>query len=231
MDIVDDDEFRVLGAFRAYRVAILLVKTYHVKVMYDARRTSSFRATDSSSPIKHVYKILGYLRDNVEDIGLTCDISYCIDIISSGKLYSTSTFKPKYKVAGKSVDVSSNESTNSNIIKRDSFEVRKSIQNKLASYDIDQDLGLTDRAKDVLGKVQAYDFDIFALQKETNGNEMVALTTYLLHKHDMFVNLAIDPDTFNRFITTIQNGYYDVAYHNKTHGADVGRLSYYYATN
>lgn len=28
----------------------------------------------------------------------------------------------------------------------------------------------------------------------------------------------------------IQNGYCDVAYHNKCHGADVCRLSYYYAT-
>lgn len=33
------------------------------------------------------------------------------------------------------------------------------------------------------------------------------------------------------FITSIQAGYTDIAYHNKTHGMDVGRLAYYYAVS
>lgn len=41
----------------------------------------------------------------------------------------------------------------------------------------------------------------------------------------------IDPRTFECFITTIQEGYKDVAYHNHIHGMDVGRLAYYYAIN
>jgi calcium/calmodulin-dependent 3',5'-cyclic nucleotide phosphodiesterase len=150
-------------------------------------------------------------------------------MISSGKIYNTD--KPNYAKKDKDSDYSSNSSTNSNIIKRDSFEVRKVIEDKLAKYDIKKELNLTDKAMSTLEMVQEYEFDVFTLERETNGNEMIALTTYLLQKHDMYVDLAIDPDTFNRFVSTIQNGYCDVAYHNKIHGTDVGRLAYYYSTH
>ena len=151
-------------------------------------------------------------------------------MISSGKLYAD---KSKRSSGNKIISYNDIlEVTNDNAHKkRDSFEVRNEIKKKLENSKIDEELSLTDRTKDILSLVQDYEFDIFALSKETNGNEMIVLTTYLMHKHDMFLNLAIDPISFSNYISEIQNGYYDVAYHNKTHGADVGRLSYYYATN
>jgi len=41
----------------------------------------------------------------------------------------------------------------------------------------------------------------------------------------------INPKTFNIFISSIQEGYKNIAYHNQVHGMDVGRLAYYYAIN
>jgi hypothetical protein len=109
-------------------------------------------------------------------------------------------------------------------------EKQKSVKNKLKSYDIVKKFGINEKAMAMLEKVQDYDFDIFELNKETKGDEMIVCSTYLFYKHNLFVNLTIDPDTFDKFIRHIQAGYYDVAYHNKLHGMDVGRLAYYYAT-
>lgn len=82
----------------------------------------------------------------------------------------------------------------------------------------------------MLEKVEDFDFDIFTINRETNGNEMRVLTSFLFQKERLFEKLIIDPVTFDNFFKRIQNGYVDVAYHNKTHGMDVGRLAYYYST-
>lgn len=112
---------------------------------------------------------------------------------------------------------------------KNSYDLRKQIQNKIAKYNFDDELGLTVRVKELLKDVDEYEFNLFALNKETNGNEMVILSTHVLHKHNLFENCVIDPTTYNNFITHIQNRYYDIAYHNKSHGTDVCRLAYYYA--
>lgn len=49
----------------------------------------------------------------------------------------------------------------------------------------------------------------------------------MLHKECLFQKLEIDIDTFLRFITKIQHGYRDVAYHNKTHAADLSQTAYF----
>ena len=227
LDITDSDEFRVLGAYRALRVALMLTRLYHTKIMYDSRIYSWYDADDKQDPIQTVLKVLIYCHSIIKDIKLARDLMFCIDTIKSGVTYKGTSQSLKIK----NLDDTSNATHNSNIIKRDSFEIRKSIQDKILKYNIDKELGLSSKAKKILEMSEKYEFDIFALEKETGGNEMIALTTYLLLKHDMFVNLAINPDTFNKFITHIQDGYQDVAYHNKIHGADVGRLWYYYATD
>jgi hypothetical protein len=89
---------------------------------------------------------------------------------------------------------------------------------------------LNTKATEMLEKVQDYEFDIFVINKETEGNEMVVLSLYLFDKHNLFDILSINPKTFEIFISSIQEGYNDIAYHNKIHGMDVGRLTYYYAT-
>lgn len=114
--------------------------------------------------------------------------------------------------------------------KRNSYEKQKLQASKIANYDIEAELGLNYKTMTILEKVNDFDFDIFALERETGGNEMIVCATYLLQRHELFEKCSIDPTTFNKFITVIQTGYFEVAYHNKIHGMDVGRLAYYYAT-
>jgi 3'5'-cyclic nucleotide phosphodiesterase len=62
---------------------------------------------------------------------------------------------------------------------------------------------------------------LFTIRKETKENELIAVTTFILHKHRIFQSLKISVETFMSFISKIQSGYKDITYHNKTHGADV----------
>lgn len=59
------------------------------------------------------------------------------------------------------------------------------------------------------------------MQKETKGNELVTISTFLMRKHMLFHDLMIDPYTYSNYMKAIQNGYQNVQYHNKTHGIDV----------
>ena len=130
----------------------------------------------------------------------------------------------------KKEEFSINSSSSTKTKHRDSYEIRKQIKNKVSKYDFETELALTPKIKKILEGAQDYEFDMFELNKASFGNEMIVLSTHLLNKHNLFVNCAIDPKTYNSFISCIQNRYKDVAYHNKTHGADVCRLAYYYAT-
>lgn len=117
----------------------------------------------------------------------------------------------------------------SNSKKRSSKETRKFIEEKLINVDIDKLLNITPRCKMILERCEDFNFKIFTVRKETQKNEMVVITTYLLRKHNMFINLKIDPEVFMRYMRKIQDGYFDVAYHNQIHGTDVARLAYHYA--
>lgn len=59
---------------------------------------------------------------------------------------------------------------------------------------------------------------------------MLVLTSHLLHKHDLFRALKIDPEVYFKFITRIQDKYNHsfIEYHNKTHGTDLAQTMYFF---
>jgi hypothetical protein len=80
----------------------------------------------------------------------------------------------------------------------------------------------------MMDKINTHDFDIFEVRKNTKENELITITTFLLHKHKIFKSLKISMEKYMSFITKIQNGYKDITYHNKTHGADLSATVYFY---
>lgn len=229
LELSDSNKFRVLGAYRLYRVWLLYIKLYHTKVLVDARKYLYYINNHQRSPKKQVYNILSFLKNNIKNSRLAYEIMYCIDMIKSGKLDGTHHAKQKRKEDEKDdrLEWARTNSTESQKPKLD--EARKIIQKKVAKIDIASDLRLTDKMNEILDRWLDYEFDILALERETNGNEMTVLSSFLMYKHDFYTTLWIDPTTFATFIKSIQHGYNDVAYHNKIHGMDVGRLAYYYA--
>jgi hypothetical protein len=47
-------------------------------------------------------------------------------------------------------------------------------------------INLDDKAKQALDLLQTTDFDIFQVKKATNENELITVTTFILHKHRLF---------------------------------------------
>ena len=195
-------------------------------IISSARKFLTNNTYNAEIPMSQVISILKKLRDHLSDIKLASDINYCIDAITSGFIckncenYKDSAILESEILKGKK-----------QLQKKTAIsEVKKNIQNSVDKFDISNEFGLSSDAIIMLDEVHHFDFNIFDLHKETNGNEMVTLTTYLVYKHNLFVDLTIDLNTFGMFIRNIQEGYHDVAYHNKIHGMDVGRLAYYYAT-
>jgi len=99
---------------------------------------------------------------------------------------------------------------------------------KVYTKTLENRLGLTKNAQMLFEEVSNKDFPIFDFKRETKENELVVLTSLILQKHNIFVQLNLDLDLWMKFIDKIQAGYNPVAYHNKSHAADVAQTLYYF---
>lgn len=225
LDISDSGKFRVMGAYRLYRVFLLYVRLYHTKILHEARKTANKGLNDSKTSLQRLFNILLYLQQNIKDTNLCNELRNGINFLKTVSLYPSDQPKEEKRQEDNLCWARTNTIS---LNKRKSDELHKSLHDRLENYDIEKLLSLNGYTKEILEQCQEFEFDIFALERETNGNEMIVCATYLLYRHDLFANLSIDPNTFNKFISSIQDGYNDVAYHNKIHGMDVGRLAYYY---
>lgn len=167
------------------------------------------------------------IQNKVPDTSVKAEIDICKSLVSQIKCQSVDS--PKARKSLKNTEFCLNKAAIAKNKRRDSYNIRQVIKDKVQRYNFEADLCLTPKIEQILSNVEEFEFDTFELSKATGGNEMTVLSTFLLNKHNLFVNCAIDPKTFNKFISCIQNRYIDVAYHNKTHGADVCRLAYYYS--
>jgi hypothetical protein len=83
---------------------------------------------------------------------------------------------------------------------------------------------------DELDRIETPEFNIFNVREHTEEQELVTVATYLMHKNNIMNNLKIPYEVFTKFMRTIQGGYKNITYHNKTHGADVAQTSYFFMT-
>lgn len=72
-----------------------------------------------------------------------------------------------------------------------------------------------------LRKIETLEFNIFKLQAYTQDNELMVVASFILSKEGIFTRLPVKQEAFLRFEERIQRHYFDIPYHNKTHGADV----------
>ena len=54
-----------------------------------------------------------------------------------------------------------------------------------------------------LRKIEMLDFNIFKIQEDTQDNELVAVTSYILAKENIFAKLSISLETYMKFIQRI----------------------------
>jgi hypothetical protein len=92
---------------------------------------------------------------------------------------------------------------------------------KYGKIDLEKKLDLSIEVISELQNLEFPEFNIIVFKELSNGNELMIVTMGILHHLGLFGKLKINPDVFIRFMRTIQSGYNDVHYHNKTHAADV----------
>ena len=74
-------------------------------------------------------------------------------------------------------------------------------------------------------------FNIFKIRDLTNGNEAVTVVLSLLARQNVFVDLLkLNYIKLKNFLKGIQDGYKNITYHNKTHGADLCQTFYLFCT-
>jgi hypothetical protein len=230
LDLIDD-KYRVEGLYRVIRVKLAFLRIRSAIVWFNARRIASNHTSyDARLASENVLDIISRVIKDAIDPKLKSDLTYCLQMIYTGKVVNE-----KQEIETIDLDKDFLSWARNNSIKQMDLqslsEKRNKIKTRASNLDITKKLKLSSRVDQILSQVQDFEFDIFDLSKETNMNEMIVCSTYLFQKHNLFEDLIIDPKTFELFITSIQTGYKDVAYHNKIHGMDVGRLAYYYATN
>lgn len=82
--------------------------------------------------------------------------------------------------------------------------------------------------KQILSIVEELEFDIFELEEKSNGNALFLISMHLMQKNKYANDFNINQNKMKNFAYTIQSSYNEVAYHNKTHAADVWQTFYYF---
>jgi len=79
----------------------------------------------------------------------------------------------------------------------------------------------------ILQKVDDWDFDVFALQRETKGGSLFMMTYTLLYKYNLVQHFNINETTLINFLQAMESGYHENPYHNSTHAADVLQITHF----
>jgi hypothetical protein len=229
--------FQLRGFFRLLMIVILIRKFYVIMVRRQARDIVEVRDIfHMSSPVEMVNEILSEIRDMAQtDDKMYNDLNYCIKMVASGKLYETNLFDGEHDATSSQTNDELNWVKSikglSKLTKLNSMTTRILIKSRLQNINITTTLGLTKESQEMLDCVDTCDnFNIFDFKNEVNEQELYVISSYLMHKHELFQTCKIDPESYFKFIKRIQDNYNPkwIDYHNKSHGADVCQMSYFF---
>jgi len=159
-------------------------------VFYFGRRKTNSKI-GAISNVDKVKEILKSLKGRVEDPQHKSELTFCLRMLDSEEPQSPkdnnipNELIKKVVLKQDSLSWARNNSLKMNSA-RGLLEKRKNFKNKLSNSRILKEIGINSTVKDILRDVDQLSFDIFALSRETNGNEMVVCSTYLMEKHNLF---------------------------------------------
>ena len=222
-----------------FKVGVLIGKLNEIK---ESRKSSSKYVSynDYKSPLERTIEILSNLKETIEDQQSIKDIDFCLKNISNGKLYEIEMNEPETLGIGNSrrsrrggilqmeenlwIRSCSNASTHKKLSRMSSMIV---FMNRKSSA-LQSRINITERARELFENVDSLDFNIFDFKEAMKESELVALSSMILEKHNLFKLLKINKSKFINFVNNIQSGYKKVPYHNKTHGTDVSQTLYFF---
>jgi hypothetical protein len=171
LDIIDKDEFRELGAFRFLRVLMIILKFNEIRFLLDIRIFNTIQTTVTSHEVG-------------EHFGT------CKGLQNQMKGYQSSGSEPAtmHNEIHSIDEFGINASSIAYNKRRDSYNIRQKIKDIVLKYDFEGELALTPMVRTILEGVNDFEFNVLELSKATGGNEMTVLTTYLMAKHNLYVN-------------------------------------------
>jgi hypothetical protein len=79
----------------------------------------------------------------------------------------------------------------------------------------------TDKLDDLMDNLNSWGIDIFLIDELTLNRPLSAVCYTILNKRDLIRKMSINPCTLINFLTSLEDHYQNVPYHNKIHAADV----------
>eukprot|EP01066_Platyproteum_vivax_P015090 Platyproteum_vivax@DN6711_c0_g1_i1.p1 len=245
--------FRIPGVLRLLRVIIIFRKLSDSTAKLDRIRLSTFDWS-LRSPIDKVITILRLLRKHR---GLSrqtrLDIDQCWHIIASGQLYEPVFEDPcgplmaetnawlSTAVARKLIRVSADRKggpakrgwprERSSVSTNDTSDLKK-IDDKGEKGEGGKMRWGSARSDEmkvrlVLDNMEKWGFDVWELDRESEGNSLVCLATKILKDTELYQELDIAWHVWEAFIVKVQASYLDNTYHNRVHAADVMHAAYW----
>mmetsp|Transcript_11657 Transcript_11657/g.11591 ORF Transcript_11657/g.11591 Transcript_11657/m.11591 type:complete len:150 (+) Transcript_11657:792-1241(+) len=146
-------------------------------VFYFGRRKTNSKI-GAISNVDKIKDILKSLKRRVENPEHKSEITFCLRMLTSEEPQSPSDNnipnENMKKVENKqdSLSWARNNSLKMNSA-RGLLEKRRNFKDRLSNSKIMKEIGINSKVKDILRDVDQLSFDIFALSRETSGNEMV----------------------------------------------------------
>jgi hypothetical protein len=137
---------------------------------------------------------------------------------SSNSIASTSKMNTIFILGADSTKVFENNKNNGNN-NEDDGTISKNDFEDLPKYGIE--LQSTDKLDDLMDNLNSWGIDIFLIDELTLNRPLTAVCYTILDKRDLIRKMSINPCTLINFLTSLEDHYQNVPYHNKIHAADV----------
>lgn len=223
---------------RSHQIETLEIEKEELRQEIMKYRDDQDVSIDLDAPIQKVIATLQSIQSDGQLDNSTKDqLAFIIKILASNKLYSPNlNFDDKPSVDN---EVSSwlHSMLTSTETKKD-VKLTGGLVNPVQDSKIKStrflpvlDQSVEKQVDALLEKMEEWDFDIFALAELTNGRPLFFITFALFTRHDLLRKFNIPEAKLRRFLTIIEDGYFNGnPYHNSTHAADVVQTLNYFIT-
>jgi hypothetical protein len=168
---------------------MILLKFNEIRFITDVRIFKLF--TNINTP-EHtqINKILTSVQNTVTSNEMKQQIDICKTLLKRMKSHQSSSSKlfTKLNKVQAINEFGINAGAIAKNMRRDSYNIRQKVKDIVLKYDFEGELALTPKVKTILEGVNDFEFNVLELSKATGGNEMTVLTTYLMAKHNLYVN-------------------------------------------
>ncbi|KAI9342243.1 hypothetical protein BDR26DRAFT_836511 [Obelidium mucronatum] len=194
---------------------------------------------DLDSPITKVIKSIKSLQDTYSlDVDVMESLDYVIQILSSNQL-----FMPNLDMGGEAMDsdvktwltsmIAHHKTDSGSLEKKFGFASLDDFMKPLTGQThIPKALhGHELKISELLETIDQWDFDLFELERLTNGAPLYYLAMAAFQKHGFIEKFNLDEHVVRTFFRTIESKYRPLSYHSALHAADVLHAMHFFLSS